>query len=178
VILVVPLASGADDMEERLSTGKVTAGSGDLNLGNDAGRPLIAGMRFAGISLPPGAVIDSARVQFRVDEVGTAASSLSIAGQAADDAPPLQAVNNDLSLRPTTATSVSWTPAPWPTAKQAGPDQLTPNLSAVLQEIVSRPGWASGGSIVLLVRGDGERTAESFEGRIPPVLTIVYRPPA
>jgi uncharacterized protein YjiK len=178
VTLVVPLASGADDMEERLSTGKVTAGSGDLNLGNDAGRPLIAGMRFAGISLPPGAIIDSARVQFRVDEVGTAASSLSIAGQAADDAPPLQAVNNDLSLRPTTATSVSWTPAPWPTAKQAGPDQLTPNLSAVLQEIVSRPGWASGGSIVLLVRGDGERTAESFEGRIPPVLTIVYRPPA
>jgi hypothetical protein len=87
-------------------------------------------------------------------------------------------VARDLSSRPTTTTEVAWTAQPWPATKQSGPDQRTPDLSAVLQEIVGRPGWASGGSVVLLVRGDGERTAESFEGRFPPVLHIVYQPPA
>jgi hypothetical protein len=176
--LEIPLAASADDMEERLSNGSVSSGSGDLNLGTDGGRPQIVGMRFSGVSLPPGATVLSAHVQFRVDEVGTGAAALSIAGQAAADAPALQAVARDLSSRPSTAAEVTWAPEPWPTTKLSGPDQRTPNLAAVLQEIVSGPGWASGGSVVLLVRGDGERTAESFEGRFPPVLTIVYQPPA
>jgi hypothetical protein len=176
--LVVPVASGADDVEERLSSGRVSVSTGDLNLGTDAGRPQLAGMRFSGLSLPPGATIQRAYVQFRVDEVATAAANLSVTGQAVDDAPPFQAVARDLSSRPTTTTEVAWTAQPWPATKQSGPDQRTPDLSAVLQEIVGRPGWASGGSVVLLVRGDGERTAESFEGRFPPVLHIVYQPPA
>jgi hypothetical protein len=34
----------------------------------------------------------------------------------------------------------------------------------VIQEIVNRPGWASGNSLVILISGTGKRVAESFNG--------------
>ena len=42
-------------------------------------------------------------------------------------------------------------------------DQRTPNLAAVIQEIVNRPGW-SGNSLVLLISGSGVRIAEAYDG--------------
>jgi hypothetical protein len=53
-------------------------------------------------------------------------------------------------------------PAPWTTVGVAGPDQRSPDLTAVIQEIVDRPGW-QGRSVVLVVTGTGHRTAKAFE---------------
>jgi hypothetical protein len=174
--LDLAVAGSADDAEERTSGGTVTLGSGDLNLGQDGARAQHVGMRFAGVTIPRGATITDASVQFQVDEASTAPANLAIAGQAADSAPAFTTATGNVSSRTRTAAAVSWAPAAWPTAGARGADQRTPNLAAVLQEIVSRPGWDSGNALALIVTGTGERTAESVDGGAPraPVLHIAY----
>jgi len=71
---------------------------------------------------------------------------------------------------------VPWSPVPWTTVGQAGPDQQTSNLSAVIQEITDRLGWSGGNSLAILITGTGERTAESFDGSQlgAPLLHVEY----
>jgi hypothetical protein len=46
----------------------------------------------------------------------------------------------------------------------------------VIQEIVNRPGWASGNSLAIIMTGTGRRAAEAFNGDQAgaPLLHIVY----
>lgn len=75
----------------------------------------------------------------------------------------------------------SWSPPPWTTKGEAGPDQRTPDITPVIQEIVNRPGWASGNSLALIITGAGKRTAKSYNGDQAgaPLLHVEYttRPP-
>ena len=48
-------------------------------------------------------------------------------------------------------------------ANQAGPNQRTPNLASILQEIMNRPGWSPGNAIVLVITGTGSRNAAAFD---------------
>src|SRR5262249_28731317 len=64
---------------------------------------------------------------------------------------------------PPPTASVAWTPNAW-TSGQAGTGQRTPDLSAVIQEIVNRSGWASGNAIALVITGTGARTAFTYDG--------------
>ncbi|MHC4705621.1 MAG: hypothetical protein ACYS8I_00850, partial [Planctomycetota bacterium] len=57
-----------------------------------------------------------------------------------------------------------WNPPPWTAVGHAGADQQTPDIASVIQEIVNRPGWASGNSLVIIIVGSGRRTAESYDG--------------
>ncbi|WP_158544439.1 PKD domain-containing protein [Blastococcus sp. TBT05-19] len=175
VTLSVPVTSGLDDAEERAG-GAVGTTSGDLNLALDGTRQQTIGIRFAGVAVPAGATILEAHVQFQADEADSGASSLTVAGQAADSATSFSTTAFDVSSRPRTSATVDWSPAPWPTLKERGVNQRTPDLAAVLQEIVDRPGWAEGNALALLVTGSGTRTAESFEGGAAkaPVLVLRY----
>jgi hypothetical protein len=47
---------------------------------------------------------------------------------------------------------------------EAGLDQQTPDVSSVIQEIVNRPGWTSGNSLVIIITGTGKRVADSYNG--------------
>ncbi|WP_143087179.1 hypothetical protein [Geodermatophilus ruber] len=174
--LDAPVRAGADDAEERASTGAVGLTSGDLNLGQDGTRPQTVALRFTGVAVPAGARVTNAWVQFQVDEASTAAASLSIVGEAAADAGPLTTTARNISARARTAATVAWAPAPWPTVGARTADQRTPALTGVLQEIVARPGWASGNALVLMVTGTGTRVAEAFNGGAAraPVLHVEY----
>jgi len=59
---------------------------------------------------------------------------------------------------------------------EAGVAQQTPEISAIIQDIVDRPGWASGNSLVIIITGTGLRTAEAFEGAAAgaPLLHVEY----
>ncbi|MCI0554706.1 MAG: hypothetical protein L0287_27480, partial [Anaerolineae bacterium] len=61
-----------------------------------------------------------------------------------------------------------------------GPAQRTPNLASVIQEVVNRPGWASGNAIAVIITGTGKRIAESYEGYSwgAPYLHVRYTLPA
>jgi hypothetical protein len=171
VTLDVPVGSANDDAEDPIGL-KVRLVS-DLDM-VDADVNQTIGLRFAGLSVPSGATITNAYVQFRSKEVSTAVVSLTIQGQAADNPPTFSTSIGNISARPRTSASASWPVAPWPTVNVAGADQRTPNLAAVVQEIVSRPGWRSGNALVVIITGSGTRVAKSFDNGSPPVLHIEY----
>ena len=151
--------------------------SSDLELTFDRGGNQTVGMRFNGLSIPPGANIANAYIQFQVDEtIPTDPTDLTIQGEDHDNAPTFSAANWDISSRAVTGAAVNWIPAPWTTVGQAGPDQQTPNIASIIQEIVNRPSWSIGNSLVIIITGTGERTAESFNGNpaAAPLLHVEY----
>lgn len=173
------IQTSLDDVEEN-GNGAIDPTSTDLELGIYNGAPQLVGMRFTNISIPQGSVITSAYVQYQVDEVSTNDAVLLFQAELADDAPALSTTAQDLSSRPRgTAPPIGWVAPPWPTVGDAGPDQRTPNLAPLLQELVDRPGWTAGNAVVLLVSGTGTRTAESFDGvaSAAPLLHVEYVAP-
>ena len=151
---------GGNDVEEQQG-GPVVMTSSDLELVVDPslGQQLV-GLRFGSIPVPQGAGITSAYVQFKTDEASSGATNLLVQGDASDNAAGFGTV----STRNRTTASVGWAPPPWSVVGESGPDQRTPDLSSIIQEIVNRPGWVSGNAVVLIFSGSGARTAESFEG--------------
>ncbi len=173
----VRVSAASDDAEER-GSGSVSLGSSDLEFMFDGGADQNAvGMRFNGVNVPPGATIANAYVQFQVDEVNTGVTSLAIQGEATDNALTFSSGSGNISSRPRTGALVTWDPVPWTNTGDAGVDQQTPNIRSVLQEIVNRPGWTMGNSLVIIITGTGERTAESFNGvaAAAPLLRIEYQ---
>jgi hypothetical protein len=172
------IASGADDVEEGQDGGMIPASS-DLELVVNSGDVQTVGLRYD-LPIPQGATIVNAYVQFQVDEVSTGAASLSIEAHASDDAPAFTSTNGDLASRPRTSASTAWVPAAWPTVGAQGLDQRTPNIASVLQEIVDRPGWTAGNSLVLILGGSGTRIAEAYNGdsTAAALLHVEYGPAA
>ena len=93
------VASSFDDAEER-SDGSVNRGNPDLELVFDRGGDQVVGMRFQSVPVPQGASITNAYLQFEVDETTSVATSLTIAGEASDDAPIFSSTPTDVSSRP------------------------------------------------------------------------------
>ena len=162
-ILEVTIRAKDDDVEEQFS-GVIKNGSTDLELTDDAGADQIIGLRFNNIILPPNASIKKAYVQFTADEVATGNVSLLIEGEAADNAPAFTIDNYNVSSRSRTTASVAWSPPEWNTKDASTVDQQTADISLIIEEIVSRTGWVSGNSIVIIITGTGRRTAKSHDG--------------
>jgi hypothetical protein len=191
----VPIRVGDDDAQESIggtSDGFTDLQSGDNELGNTTGvdtTKVMTGLRFTDLPIPRNSTIDNARVQFSVDEVGSSPASYVVQGHLTGNAPPFLHGNNattgskkNISSRPPTAASVAWNNVPaWTTVRAEGPDQATPQLAPILQEIVNQGSWARGNAAVFTFinapGNTGRRTAEAKDGRIPPYLRITYRTP-
>ena len=126
-------------------------------------RRISVGLRFTALAIPPGVTITRAYVQFVADEAQSETTSLSIQGEAADNAAPYARVSRNITSRARTTAATAWSPSPW-TAGQVTAAQRTPDLSPIVQQVVSRPGWASGNALALIITGSGHRTATSFDG--------------
>ncbi|MEN8184387.1 MAG: putative metal-binding motif-containing protein, partial [Myxococcota bacterium] len=165
VLLSVQVAASEDDAEELISSGgSVSLASSSLQLTEDGSRSQAVGLRFRDVDLPRGVTILGARVQFAADEIGSTASSLTVEGEASDDAAAFVRVDGDVTSRPRTHQAVVWEPPPWTGSKASGAGQRTPELTAVVQEIIDRPGWSAGNALVLVISGSGTRTARSYDG--------------
>ncbi|TIT69588.1 MAG: cadherin repeat domain-containing protein, partial [Mesorhizobium sp.] len=172
------VATAGDDVEEK-GSGAISTNVTDLELGYDGSTRQTVGMRFTGINIPKGAIITSAYIQFQANEVKTGATSLLIQGDKVDDASPFTTANFNVSALPRTAASTAWTPDPWTIVGEHGAAERTPDLSAVVQEIVNRSGWAALNDMAFLVSGTGTRTADSYEYNpaTAPLLHIEYTLP-
>jgi len=135
---------------------------------------LTAGLRFREITIPQGAVIDSAFIIVTSHEAKTAddVANITIVGEATDDA---QTFTDDMLIdaRPQTSASIRWiVDEPW----GLWTPHSTPDLSPIVQEIVDRPGWESGNSIAFILLGEDQgpsevenaREFESFENIADP----------
>ena len=173
-VIEVQVVASTDDAEED-NTGDVDDNSSDLELVFDQTEQTV-GIRFNGITVPQGATISNAYVQFTVDETDTEITSLTIQGEDTDNAVTFTEVDHNISSRPKTTAAVAWSPPAWNTIGEAGPDQQTTDIASVVQEIIDRPGWSSGNSLVILITGSGHRTAESYDGGFAdaPIIHIEY----
>ena len=172
-VLDIPVATGSDDAEER--PGSVSLTGTTLELVVDGTTVQTVGLRFTGVAVPAGATITGAWVQFTADVATSGTGNLTVAGQAADNASTFQAVASNITSRTPTTATVGWVPLAWKKAA-IGAEQRTPDLAAVVQEIVGRPGWARGNAVVLVLTGSGTRVAAAFErgGGKAAVLHIEY----
>lgn len=172
------ISNGDDDVEEGVN-GAVYTNSSDLELVYDSinsqGDQTV-GLRFRDITVPNGAIITNAYIQFTAGAIGSGAMSLSFSGHASDNSPIFTGANNGVSSRGLTAASVSWSPASWNFVGQRTVDQKTPDLTTIISEIVSRLGWVSGNALTLVVSGTGARTAEAYNGSpsLAPEIVIDY----
>ncbi|MGH3135746.1 MAG: cadherin domain-containing protein [Gaiellaceae bacterium] len=173
-VVDVRISVAGDDAEEVAGTGLVQRGDGDLDMMIDtADTKQVVGLRFNGITIPQGATISNAYLQFQADESHSVATTLTIKGQAADNAPGFTTVTFDLSSRPTTTASAAWSPAAWLAVGDAGLAQRSTNLASIVQEIAGRSGWASGNSLALFVTGSGRRVAVSHN-QIPAAAALLH----
>ena len=174
----VQIETSSDDAEQSESGG-VSFNSSDLELVETSGGSQTVGIRFRNVAIPAGATISSATIQFQVDESTSGSIELTVKGQADDDAPTFDNVNNDISARPTTDAAMDWSPPDWSNVAAAGTDQRTPDIAAVIQEIVGRSGWSSGNSLIVIISGTGKRTAEAYDGDSAgaPVLHVEFVAP-
>ncbi|MBK7086588.1 MAG: hypothetical protein IPH53_18825 [Flavobacteriales bacterium] len=123
----------------------------------------VLGLRFDAVAVPQNAQIISAYVQFTArTTVNEDPCQLVIRGENADNASPIGWTLNELSGRSTTSAQVNWAPAAWNLVDESSLAQRTPNLAAVVQEIVSRPGWTSDQAMLFLMEGSGGRSAWSW----------------
>jgi hypothetical protein len=172
------IVSGSDDVEE-YNSGTMLLNSDDIEMVYDSktsGNQKV-GLRFTLVNIPKGATVTKAYLRFTVDEIKTAAASLLIQGQNADNAAGFTSAKKNVSSRVKTVASVTWVPSGWSTT---GVSQQTPDLKAVVQEIVNRTSWVAGNSMAFIISGTGTRTAVAFETSpsASALLHVEYTTPA
>jgi hypothetical protein len=181
VVVTREIQAEYDDAEEYLNTqaqhGWTTAcyaqglgwlDSSDLELGSEGGGGLVwqaIAMQYDGLGIPQGATILNAKVTFQVDNSGNPGTSndFTILGEASDNAslfgwhdsptwPGYAELDSfDISSRARTTASAAWAPA---AAPAVGTKIDTPDISAIIQEIVDRPGWSENNRLTLMVYPD------------------------
>lgn len=160
------IASSFADVEER-QNGDIYENSSDIELINDGtnnGDQTI-GLEFINLGIPAGSNITSARIQFTSDNTNSNVDpiNLTIKADATANPPSIEDVVNNLTSRVLTASTVSWSPPLWTNTLTAGPNQLTPELKTVLQEVVDQSGINGLNSVLFVISGTGRRTAASFD---------------
>ena len=187
-VVDIRIATGDDDVEERLRedrNGDLDMGSSDLELAYEdegPGDPQRVSLRFVNVGIPQGANITSAYIEFVVDETkgGTDPVNVIIDGELTPDAEPFVDEPFNVSNRPSWSTTVTkWSVPDWTAV-----DEIfqTPDISAIIQEIVNQEGWAIGNAIVLTVLDDpenpsaGVRCAEAYNGEADsaPLLHVEF----
>ncbi len=158
----VPITAFNDDAEE-FAGGGVTATSSDIELGADGALPITSGLRFDNVPLPAGSTVSSAYIQFYAEETNASPANLNIVAHDVADAPAFQTASFNITSRPATSASVNWLPASWPTIDENGTAQQTPDLTALVEEVIANSGWAEGNAIAFIISGTGTRTTYSYD---------------
>ena len=144
-----------------------------LGLGGRAGQALglsladiriqVVGLRFTDIRIPRGTPIQEAYLQFTAGPRRTEPTHLTVHAELAGDAVAFTEVRQNISLRTRTSASVNWSPEPWDVAGERSVRQRTPNLAALVHEVVNRPDWRESNALVLLISGSGRREAVAYD---------------
>ncbi len=140
----------ADDAREN-STGTVTTTETTIALNYSVDERLV-GVRFRRLYIPQGATITSARIQFKASNSDSSNLNLDISADLSPNAPVYQATANNISGRTQTAAKVNWNSVPSWTSESF---YDTPDLTAVLQEVVNQSGWCYGNAAAFTFKRQG-----------------------
>lgn len=183
----IAVRQAGDDMEEYISSGELDYNSSDLEFGvenpdNLIKKPQLVGIRFSGLSIPAGAKITDAYIQFTVDEPDKSTNPFSVKIYAEDsnNSKTFENVNSSISDRLKTSEYVGWTDdytPKWTVEHESNSNERTPDLTELVQQIVDKPRWSAGNAISFIMEGiSGNRTAEAYNGEstMAPVLHVTY----
>ena len=166
----------SDDIEENTQGGIDL--EGDLDIGQ----------RFVGIRffprVPKGAVVSEAAIQFvNQKDSQTGSMAVGIRADARANPPALTGAQRGLTTRPLTQANVPWEIIdPWLGYGDAGPEQLTPDLAPVINELVAADGFSESSPVIILVSTDvtgAKRSAFSVDQSpiLAPELRVSYKAP-
>jgi type IV pilus assembly protein PilY1 len=161
-----PVVAFDDDMEGSGDPGTTPDNQlWDLDLGEH-----VVGLRFQDVQVAQGATITSAHIEFVARDSDSVATDLVIEGEASDNAEAFT-VDDTITDRTATSNSVAWSAIP---AWTSGTHYDSPDLTAIVQEIVDRSGWTNGNAMVFRITGSGERDAypRNDSSTLMPILHI------
>lgn len=166
------VAASSDDAIENVSTGNVNR---TANI--EASAIYLAGLRFTNVTIPQGATITSATLDVVVNNSTSDIPDIDTYCQAADNAAAFSTTPYDISSRALTTAKGQWIVASPGTGSGA---KTSPDFSAPLQELVNRPGWASGNAAVFLMynRGSSDFRFQSYDTGTAATLNVTYVPAA
>lgn len=167
--------TGADDGYYR--TGAIYASYDFGRIGKSSGIEVDTYIRFQSVTVPQGATIESARIDFvsYSAQSGTALNS-NIFFNDSDDAVAPTTYQEYEGLDRTTA-SVAWDGI---SAWVAETTYSSPDISSVVQEVVDRESWTSGNAMMLIWENDASdnsavRDPVAYEDNLEPAkLYITY----
>jgi len=112
----------------------------------------VVGIRFKNIPIPQYATILSAFIQFRSYRVDDSSLVLRVYGDRTQGVGSYAFAETTANVtgRNTTLKFADWTLDAWGSVGDAFPEERTPDLSPILQELVSQPSWSKGNSISLI----------------------------
>lgn len=126
-----------------------------------SGASITSGFLFRSIQIPQYARIKYAYLSFTIDGPYSAAVNLQINGEYAANSLPFTSGSPPES-RPTTVTSVPWTISDSWSLTDPRERRISPQLSSVVENIVSHPTWASGNALSLIFRNTGSNVRRVF----------------
>lgn len=147
VELVIPIIEGTDDAEQIKIDMQLN--SDVITIGKINGNNYVAGFRYQNVTIPKGAEINTAYIQFSSASENFN-NSILINGQKIADAPTFTDDPGNISTRAKTEAEVSWETGYWEDNEQSAKQQ-TPALNAIIQEIIDLDDWSSGNSMVFIV---------------------------
>ncbi len=161
-LLNIRVSNNNDDAEEEIDDGSMDRNSTDLELTEDGGDNQLVGIRFRNVPLVNSETINQAYITFTVDETNSGATNITFEGQDTDNSNAFNNSANDISSRTRTTADVDWSNIPaWTASRQK---QVSPDLTSIVDEVITRGGWTSGNALTFIISGSGERTAESHDG--------------
>ena len=142
-----------DDAEE--DDGDMSRTSSDLDLGEEW-----VGLRFQSITVPQGATITDAYIQFTAEDNDNGSAKVKIYGEDENDADQYSSSDDDITDRTKTSEKVTWNMPSWTTNTTYN----TPDLTDIVQEIVDRGGWLSGNDMAFIIKPEnGDRDAYTYD---------------
>ncbi len=166
------IAASSDDSQELTGANNTTG----ANLNTNA-TTQFTGLRFPGVTIPPGSTINSAFLTVNI--AGTTYDDPDVTIRSSAEANPatFSTATNHLSGRAKSTAAVTWTATNIGTG-----NRNTPDLAALVAESIALPGWASGNALAFFLVGNSGSSSIRFasfdSGANYPALTIDYTAPS
>lgn len=124
---------------------------------------LNVGLRFTNITIPKNATIDSAfvYVSSHEEKLESDVADIDIYGEASDN-PATYDLDNLITDRPKTTAMVNWVCAEY---WELYGRYRTVDISPIIQELVNRPGWASGNAMAIMLLGKNQGPSDDENAR-------------
>jgi hypothetical protein len=152
------VGASSDDARENSGTVGLTAGTI-----NTSGLNQRLGFRFTNVTVPQGATVTATGFGlYLTTTTADSPANATIHGHDTDNAATFTTSTNNISNRTLTTASHTYSSS----LTDVGVGYWGVDITSVIQEIIDRPGWASGNSIVIIVRGatGTNMTVQTWDG--------------